>query len=383
MRGSGSINPKKTLVLAIWASILVSLFSFSSVIIVSAQGPSHSYRANTLTDSLSNPWGLAFLPDGRMLVTERSGTLRIISTDGTKSAPIDGVPNVIAIGQGGLLDIILHPKFVDNNILYLSYVERGDGGVGTAVARAWFRNDRLEDTQVIFRMKPKSHGGRHFGSRLAFLLDGTLLISLGDRAQRQRAQVLSNHNGTIVRIWPDGASPEDNPFIAKNGGALSQIFSYGHRNVHGLTRHPKTNEIWAHEYGARGGDELNIIKAGANYGWPAITYSVDYSGAVISPHKSAPNMEQPVHYWTPSISPTGMAFYLGDKFPNWHGDLFIGALTPGHLRRLRIRNKKVVSEERLLMEVGSRIRDVRAGPDGFIYVLTDSRNGKLIRIEPR
>jgi glucose/arabinose dehydrogenase len=335
----------------------------------------------TVAGGLERPWGLAFLPDGRMLVTERPGRLRIVSADGSLSEPVAGLPKVAATGQGGMLDVALDPDFANNQLIYLSFNEPGRGGSGTAVLRGRLVGQQLEDPDIIFRMDPKLSGGRHFGSRLVFLPDGTLLVSLGDRARQDRAQDLSNHQGTVVRINPDGTIPDDNPFKDREG-ARPEIYSYGHRNVHGLIRDPETGTVWAHEYGALGGDELNILQPGANYGWPAVTHSRNYSGTIISRKTEAPGIEPPVTYWTPSISPSGMTVYRGDKFPQWQGDIFVGALTPGHLRRLGMEGKQVASQETLLEGVGSRIRDVRTGPDGYIYVLTDSRDGRLLRLEP-
>ena len=342
----------------------------------------HSFTVRTLTSGLRRPWSLAFLPDGRMLVTERPGRLWILDQNGAKTTRVSGVPSVAAIGQGGLLDVVLHPDFASNGLIFLSYAEPGVGGAGTAVARAELSGSELTELNVIFRQRPKLLGGRHFGSRLVFLPDGTLLISMGDRAQRRRAQDLGNHQGAIARMTVDGEVPSDNPF-AERSDAKPEIYSYGHRNIHGMTRDPVSGIIWAHEYGALGGDELNIVKSGANYGWPTITYSKNYDGSVISPKTTAPDRQQPIAYWTPSISPSGLAIYRGDKFPNWRGDLLVGALTPGHLRLLEIENGKVVGQERLLEKLGDRIRDVRVGPNGLIYVLTDASNGKLIRLEPR
>jgi len=340
-----------------------------------------NFEVVTVADGLEKPWGFAFLPDGRMLVTEKPGRLRIVSGDGTLSEPVAGVPKVAAVGQGGLLDVALDPDFADNHLIYLSFSEPGPGGSGTAVLRGKLVGQRLESPEIIFRMNPKLGGGRHFGSRLVFLPDGTLLISLGERAQQDRAQDLSNHQGTVVRINPDGTIPADNPFKDR-AGALPEIYSYGHRNVHGLFLDPGTGTVWAHEYGALGGDELNILRPGANYGWPAVTYSRNYNGSIISRATEAAGMEPPVIYWTPSISPSGMTLYTGDKFPQWQGNIFVGALTPGHLRRLEMEGNRVASQEILLRGLRQRIRDVRTGPDGYIYVLTDSRKGRLLRLQP-
>ena len=340
-----------------------------------------NFEVVTVAEGLEKPWGIAFLPDGGMLVTEKPGRLRIVSPDGELSKAVAGLPKVKDSGQGGLLDVALDPDFANNRTIYLSFSEAGSGGAGTAVLRGKLNGNALEDPMVIFRMDPKVGGGRHFGSRLQFLPDGTLLVSMGDRGSRERAQDLGNHQGTIARINPDGTVPEDNPF-KKRGGALPEIYSYGHRNVQGLIRDPETGTVWANEYGALGGDELNIVQPGANYGWPAVTHSRNYSGTTISRKTEAPGIEPSVTQWTPSISPSGMTLYRGDKFPQWQGNIFVGALTPGHLRRLEIEDNKVVAQEKLLSGLRERIRHVATGPDGYIYVLTDSRNGRLLKLQP-
>jgi glucose/arabinose dehydrogenase len=344
----------------------------------------HDFRIETLADGLAHPWGLAFLPDGGILITERPGRLRLYKDGALQPEPIAGVPEVVARGQGGLLDVTLHPDFAANGLVYLSYAGAGAGedGAGTEVARARFDGAALHDLEVIFRAEPKVGGGNHFGSRLRFAGDGTLYVTLGDRFRYMKeAQSLGNHLGTIVRLNDDGSVPDDNPFVGQRD-ARPEIFSYGHRNVQGLAVQPGTGTLWAHEHGPQGGDELNILKPGANYGWPAITYGIDYSGAIISDKTAAPGMEQPVVYWVPSIAPSGMAFYEGEAFPEWRGDLFLGALSHLHLRRLEIKGETVVAQEELLTGLSARIRDVRAGPDGFLYVLTDSSDGKLLRLAP-
>jgi glucose/arabinose dehydrogenase len=343
----------------------------------------HKFKINVIADGMQNPWSLAFLPDGGMLVTERPGRLRLIAQGKLQQQPLAGVPQVVARGQGGLLDVALHPKFSENKLVYLTYSGAGEGGVNTEVARAAYNNGRLENLQVIFKSQPKTSGNNHYGSKLLFHPDGTLFVTLGDRYTfMKEAQSTANHLGTIVRLNDDGSVPEGNPF-AGNQRAKPEIFSYGHRNVQGIALRPGTQTVWAHEHGPQGGDELNILKPGANYGWPAITYGVDYSGAIISDKKEAPGMEQPVVYWVPSIAPSGMTFYSGDLFPQWKGDIFIGALTRTHLRRVKLNGDKVVEQEELLKELGERIRDVRQGPDGLIYLLTDDpSDGKLLRLEP-
>ena len=342
----------------------------------------HDFRIQTLASGLDHPWSLAFLPDGGILITERPGSLRLFRDGQLQADPVPGVPEVAARGQGGLLDIALHPDFADNGLVYLSYAGPGAGGAGTEVARARFDGAALEDLEVIFRAEPKVGGGNHFGSRLLFAGDGTLYVTLGDRYRYMKeAQNLDNHLGSIVRLNDDGSVPEDNPFVGRED-ARPEIFSYGHRNVQGLALEPETGTLWAHEHGPQGGDEVNILKPGANYGWPAITYGIDYSGAIISEKTEAPGMEQPVVYWVPSIAPSGMAFYDGDAFPEWQGDLFVGALAGRHLRRLELDGDEVVDQEGLLVGLGERIRDVRTGPDGYLYVLTDSSNGLLLRLKP-
>lgn len=341
-----------------------------------------AYRAVTVAQGFVHPWGMAFLPDGRMLVTERPGRLRMVTASGQISKPVSGLPNIAAIGQGGLLDVALHPDFKTNALIYFSFAEPGPGGQGTAVARARLEGLSLLDVTIVFRQQPKLSGGFHFGSRLVFARDGTLYISMGDRGRMGQAQNRRNHQGTIARVNDDGSIPRDNPFI-NHPDALPEIYTYGNRNVQGMALNPWTGIVWAQEHGPKGGDEVNILKAGANYGWPVITYGIDYDGSIISDLTHKKNMEQPVLHWTPSIAPSGMAFYDGERFPQWRGDLFVGALKDRHLRRIDLDGDKVVGQENLLEELGERIRDVRAGPDGYLWVLTDAPRGKLIRIEPR
>lgn len=342
----------------------------------------HRFRAVTLTDDLDHPWGLAFLPDGRMLVTERPGRLRIVSQDGTLSDPISGVPDVDSDGQGGLLDVALAPDFAQSGMIYLSFAEPGEGGSGTSVARGRLVADnRLEDVQVIFRQEPKVGGGAHFGSRLVFARDRTLFVTTGDRQHRPFVQDLSKLQGKVIRIRPDGTIPPDNPFVNRPG-ARPEIWSYGHRNMQGAALHPQTGQLWTVEHGARGGDELNAPKAGRNYGWPVITYGVDYSGARIGEGQRKEGMEQPIYYWDPSIAPSGLMFYTGDRFPRWRGNAFVGALGFQLLARLELDGERVRQEERLLEGYGQRIRAVVQGPDGFIYLLTDDSDGRIVRLEP-
>jgi aldose sugar dehydrogenase len=341
-----------------------------------------SFRVEIITDKLANPWGMAFLPKGDLLVTERPGSLRHITQAGKVSAPIQGLPDVKEKGQGGLMGIALHPDFENNKLVYLSYSAKGKGGYGTEVARGSLQGDKLTDVEIIFRAEAKSGGGQHFGSRLVFATDGSLYISLGERGSKDFAQDLNDHRGSLIRVNADGSIPMDNPFVKKKN-ARPRIYSYGHRNIQGMTLHPLTGKIWTHEHGPQGGDEVNIIVPGANYGWPVITYGVNYGiGTKIGEGTHKRGMQQPLHKWVPSIAPSGMTFYSGDKFPQWQDNLFVGSLKFGLLVRLEIKADKIVNEERLLNDKYGRIRDVVQGPDGLLYLLTDDVNGKLLRISP-
>jgi glucose/arabinose dehydrogenase len=339
-------------------------------------------RVETVASGLDHPWGLAFLPDGRMLVSERPGRLRLVASDGKLSPPITGVPNVMARGQGGLLDVTLDPGFAQNRLIYFSFSEPRAGGSGTSVARARLneRGTALEGTSVIFRQMPTVTGNNHFGSRLIFDRTGALFVLLGDRyGQRDQAQNPANAIGKVVRIRPEGGAAAGNP---KKEGWQPEIWSIGHRNVQGAALHPQTGQLWTAEHGARGGDEVNTPKAGRNYGWPVVSYGVDYSGAKIGEGTSKAGMEQPLFYWDPSIAPSGAAFYTGDVWPSWKNSLFVGALAGSMLVRLSTQGESVTGQERLLGDMGERIRDVRQGPDGFIYLLADDANGKVLRVRP-
>jgi len=338
-------------------------------------------RIVTLAAGLQNPWGLAFLPDGRMLVTERPGRLRYVDQNGEISKPLTGVPDVFARGQGGLLDVALGPDFETNKFIYLSYAEPGRGGGGTAVGRGRLKENLLEAFGIIFQQVPKAKTKVHFGSRLVFSMDGKLYITLGERGERARAQDFSIHRGQVIRILPDGTLPGDNPFVGRKG-YRPETWTHGHRNPQGAALHPETGQLWTVEHGARGGDEINIPMKGRNYGWPVISYGRHYSGLKIGEGTHKDGMEQPVYYWDPSIAPSGMVFYTGDRFPAWRGNLLVGALKGRMLVRLELSGNKVVKEERMLRGLDERIRDVRQGPDGFIYLLTDNSNGRVLRLEP-
>ena len=348
------------------------------------EAPSGETRVDvtSLAKGLEHPWSLAFLPDGRMLVTERPGRLRYVTREGALSEPIAGVPRVHAEGQGGLLDVVLDPAFATNSTIYFSYAEPGDDGTnGTAVARARLDGDALADVKVIFRQQPKFKSNHHFGSRLVFARDGNLFVTTGERnSQRDKAQDVGTHIGKMIRITPDGGVPAGNPFVGREG-ARPEIWSYGHRNLQGAALHPETGDLWTHEHGPRGGDEINIARAGRNYGWPVITYGREYSGPAIGEGTAKAGMEQPAHYWVPSIAPSGMAFHDGRGFPAWKGQLFVGALAAAQLVRLEVSaDGKVGHEERIA--IGKRVRDVREGPDGALYLLTDDDAGEILRVVP-
>jgi glucose/arabinose dehydrogenase len=338
--------------------------------------------AETVAEGLEHPWALAFLPDGRILVTERPGRVRVVTPTGQTSEPLGGVPKVQTGGQGGLLDVAVDPNFAENRLIYLSYAEPGEGGAGTAVARGRLGEGRLEELQVIYRQQPKVEGNGHFGSRLVFAKDGTLFVTQGDRqAYRQQAQNLESGLGKLVRINPDGSIPKDNPFVGKSG-ARPEIYSWGHRSMQAAALHPETGQLWTVEHGARGGDELNHPEKGKNYGWPVITYGRDYSGAKIGEGTAKAGMEQPVYYWDPVIAPSGAVWYTGDRYPGWKGSLFVGSMQPGVLVRLTVENDKVTKEERYLPDVG-RVRDVQQGPEGLLYIVTDEDDGRLLRVVPK
>jgi glucose/arabinose dehydrogenase len=332
----------------------------------------------TLSSGLNHPWAMQFLPDGSMLVTERAGILRYISKTGEKSQPIEGLPKLHVQNQGGLLGLVLDPDFAKNNVIYFSFSEPREGGVnGTAVASAVLDGQQLKDLKVIFRQAEAIDTSHHYGGRLVFTPQGDLFITLGDRgARRDDAQLLSGHFGKVVKVNKDGSPAAGNPFISV-ADAKADVWSYGHRNLQGAAIHPQTGALWTHEHGPQGGDEINISAAGKNYGWPLITYGEEYGGGVIG-QKAKQGLEQPLHYWVPSIAPSGMSFYTADQIKGWQNNLLVGSLKFGQLVRLELTGDKVSHEERI--RIGSRVRDVQTGPDGAVYLLTDEDDGKLLRL---
>jgi aldose sugar dehydrogenase len=340
------------------------------------------YRVETVAEGFEFPWSLAFLPDGRMLVTERAGRLRIVEDGKLLKDAISGLPPVFVSGQGGLFEVLPDPGFANNQTLFLSFAHGTDRANHTRVIRARLVGNELKDVTPIFTVKPAKRGGAHFGARMAWLADGTLAISTGDGFNyREQAQKLDNHLGKIVRIRKDGSVPSDNPFVADKN-ALPEIYSLGHRNVQGLVFDSESGKLYAHEHGPRGGDEVNLIEPGRNYGWPLITYGVDYSGAIISPYTEKPGLEQPLAYWVPSIAPAGMTMYRGTLFPKWKGSLLVSALAGQKVQRVPIDNGKAGQQETLFAELEKRLRDIRTGPDGALYLLTDEASGSVLRVVP-
>jgi aldose sugar dehydrogenase len=366
----------------------IALILASPVFAAAPSSPQPQYEADpfkltTIAKGLVNPWGLALLPDGRYLVTERPGRMRIVAKDGTLSEPLAGVPEVLARGQGGLLDITLSPKFSEDKLVYFSFAEPGEGGAGTAVARGKLTDKALENVQVIWRQTPKVNSPNHWGSRIVFRPDGSLFVTLGDRFnQRPLVQDVSTTIGKIVRINADGSVPKDNPFVGK-ADAKGEIWSVGHRSTQAAVLDPTTNQLWTVEHGARGGDELNNPQPGKNYGWPVITYGIDYNGSKIGEGTEKEGLEQPAYYWDPVIAPSGAVFYTGNAFPDWKGDLFVGSMQPGGLVRLKLENGKVTKETRYIGSPKQRVRDIAQGSDGLLYIITDSPNGELIRLDKK
>ena len=347
--------------------------------------PERPYRLSTVAEGLSFPWCVAFLPDGDLLVTERSGRLLLVREHAQAPQPIAGVPPVYVRSQGGLFDVALHPDFDANRWLYLSYAHGGADGNATRIARARFDGARLEEVTPIFTVEPSKRPPMHYGGRMAFLPDGTLLMTTGDGfVHREEAQRLDNLLGKVVRLRDDGAIPVDNPFVGAQG--RDEIWSYGHRNPQGLALAPgvggEVATVYLHEHGPRGGDELNRVEPGRNYGWPIATFGIDYNGALISPFSEYPGTVQPLLHWTPSIAPAGLAWYGGDLFPQWQGDLFATSLVFNYVERIDLEDGRVAGQERLFEEIGERLRDVRAGPNGHLYILTDSPQGRVIRVDP-
>lgn len=343
----------------------------------------HTFRLATLVTGLENPWAVAFLPDGRMLVTERAGRLRLVGPDfRLDPKPIEGLPESLERGQGGLLDVALHPQYAQNSWIYWAYNAPGPGGWGTAMARGKLQGHRMTQVQVLFSMLPKTRSSQHFGGRIVFDKAGMLYLTLGDRGDKDRAQKLDDHAGSVIRLHDDGRVPADNPFVNR-AGAFPEKWTLGNRNMQGVALHPQTGELWTHEHGPQGGDEINVMRPGLNYGWPVITYGVNYGlGTRIGEGQAKPGMVQPLHKWVPSIAPSGMAFVSGSQFPQWQGDLLVGALRGQMLVRLVLDGEKVLREERLLQGRAGRIRDVRMGPDGFVYLLSDGPDGAMMRLEP-
>lgn len=343
----------------------------------------HTFRLATLVTGLDNPWSVAFLPDGRMLVTERAGRLRLVGSDfRLDPKPIEGLPESLERGQGGLFDVVLHPQYAQNGWIYWAYNAPGPDGWGTALARGKIQGQRMTSVQVLFSMLPKTRSSQHFGGRIVFDKSGMLYLTLGDRGDKDRAQKLDDHAGSVIRLHDDGRVPADNPFVNR-AGALPEKWTLGNRNMQGAALHPKTGELWTHEHGPQGGDEVNVMRPGLNYGWPVITYGVNYGlGTRIGEGQAKPGMVQPLYKWVPSIAPSGMAFVSGSQFPQWQGDLLVGALRGQLLVRLVLDGEKVLREERLLQGRTGRIRDVRMGPDGLVYLLSDGPDGALMRLEP-
>jgi glucose/arabinose dehydrogenase len=340
-----------------------------------------SFRLVTLSRDLEQPWGMAFLPDGRLLITERPGRLRLFANGKLERVALSGVPKVHTGGQAGLLDVCLHPRFAENRVLYLSYIASGAGGSAATVARAELADGGLRNTTPIFEALPRRRGDLNLGSRIVFDRAGLMHVSCGDRFQMELAQDLRDCAGKIVRLKDDGSIPTDNPFVGQPN-VRPEIFTWGNRNPQGLTMHPVTGKIWEVEHGPKGGDELNILKAGANYGWPRVTYGTNYDGSIITNTRHLDGMEDALRTWVPSISPCGLTFYTGDTFPGWKGSLFAGALSAYALFRIEVDGERYVSEERLIEGRLPYIRDVRQGPDGLLYLVTQSDDGGLFRLEP-
>lgn len=363
-----------------WMSSPAAALAFALMLALPAAAA--EYRVETVAEGLDHPWSLAFLPDGRMLVTERAGRLRVIEDGALVPEPVAGVPEAYVAMQGGLFEVLPDPGFADNGLVYLSFAHGSPDANATRLVRGRLADRRLEDVAVLFTAVPRKDTPVHYGGRMALLPDGTLALGLGDGFDyREAAQKLDSHLGTIVRLQRDGGIPEDNPF-GNDAGVLDAIYSYGHRNIQGLVYDRERDVLWAHEHGPRGGDELNRIEPGANYGWPLVTHGVDYNGALVTPYTEMEGMEPPVVDWTPSIGPSGMTLYDGALFPEWQGDLLVSTLVEKSVRRLVIEDGRVVRQEVLFTELDERLRDVRTGPDGALWLLTDAENGRVLRVTP-
>ncbi|MFO7729158.1 MAG: PQQ-dependent sugar dehydrogenase [Spirochaetia bacterium] len=337
------------------------------------------FEIEKVVKGLEHPWAMAFLPNGDILINERPGRMQRLS--GGELMVVKGLPDIYSTGQGGLLDIAVHPDFENNRFIYFTYSASGPEGAGTVLYRTRLEGNQLQEGEQLYRLPRFTRSNVHFGSRIVFAQDGTLYMSIGERGERERAQDLTDAAGSTIRLNPDGSIPADNPFVNQDN-ALPEIYSYGHRNAQGMAVHPDTGRIWQHEHGPRGGDEVNIIKAGANYGWPKVSFGEEYRGGSIGEGSEAPGIEAPLLHWTPSIAPSGMSFYKGDLFPEWQGDLFVGALAGQHLRRVELKGNRVVNQEVLLQGRIGRIRDVKVGPKGYLWLLTDEGNASLYRLKP-
>lgn len=369
------------------ALCIAAIAPFTTAKTLTVKTETGNIQVKTIAEGLENAWGMAFLPDGSMLVTERPGRMRIVSADGKVGEPLSGLPKIFAQGQGGLLDVVLAPDFATSKKIYFSYSEPGEGSESklnsTAVSFAILNDNKLENLTRVFSQQPKVDSSNHFGSRLVWAPDGTLFITLGERySEKDKAQTLDNHQGKVVRINADGSVPKDNPFI-KTAGALPEIWSYGHRNMQGAAINPASKELWTGEHGPQGGDELNIDRAAKNYGWPVITYGENYGGGKIGEGTQKAGMEQPIYKWVPSIATAGFIFYTGDKFPQWKGNILLASLREKTFVRLQVDGEKITKEERLLgKEVDQRLRHVVQGPDGLVYLLTDESKSTIYQLSP-
>ncbi|MEX0780517.1 MAG: PQQ-dependent sugar dehydrogenase [Balneolales bacterium] len=339
-----------------------------------------SFVVDTVVSNLTTPWGIAFLPDNTVLITERPGNLRLVRNGKLSEELVDGVPDVYASGQGGLFDIALHPDYDENGWIYITYANPGEEGGHTALMRAKLSGNSLTDQEVLFEANPFTTAGQHFGGRIAFDGNGYLFLSVGDRGDKEKAQDRSTYNGNIIRLHDDGRIPSDNPFVNESN-SKPEIYSYGHRNPQGMVMHSETGMLWTNEHGPRGGDEINIIREGLNYGWPEISYGINYDGSILTELNQMEGMEQPTYYWKPSIAPSGMAFISSDRYTGWKDNLFSGALSFQLVSRSVVHNDRIIHEERLLEGIG-RIRDIEMGPDGLLYILDES-GGKVLRLYPR